>query len=234
MFAPVIDERSLLRHPFNPTAPEISANVPLLIGTTAEETRSIMGGADQTLFSLDEAELRARLQKLGLEANQLESLIDAYRVTRPQASPSDIFFAITGDLTERYPAIVKAERKAMLAAAPAYMYLFTWEIPAFGGKYGAAHGMELPYMFDNIDAAPGVWGGDPHPQRYLLSENVSRAWVAFARTGNPSHSGLPEWKSYTANSRATMLLNYTCELVNDPKAEDRLAMQRLEAQSAWN
>jgi para-nitrobenzyl esterase len=112
------------------------------------------------------------------------------------------------------------------------MYLFTWESPAFGGKYKSTHGFDLPFVFDNIDRAPGLLAGSSlNPQAYELASRVSGAWASFARTGNPNHSGLPQWKPYAPETRATMVLNYSCELVNDPRRADRLALEKLKALS---
>ncbi len=225
MFAPVVDGLSLLQHPFDPSAPEISADVPLLIGSAAEETRLLFGGGDSRLFSIDEAELHARVAALGYEDAVVRKVIAAYRAMRPGASPSDIFFALTSDLTFRMDAVVMAERKAALGRAPAYLYLFTWETPAFGGKYKSCHGVELPFMFDNLEMAPGLMRPDPGSRD--LAQKVSGAVVAFARNGNPNHSGLPEWRPYSVADRATMLLDESCVLANDPRGEERLAVMDL-------
>jgi len=224
VFGPVLDGRTLPRHPFHPDAPAVSADVPLIVGATGDESRSIFGGVDQSLFALQEPELLPRLSAIGIDRDRAVRLIRAFKATRPTASVSDLFFDITSDLIQRMPSILKGERKAALNRAPVYMYLYEWEASAFGSKYKAAHGFELPFMFDNIDKAPGVWQSQPHPQRYNLATNTSQAWAAFARTGNPNHSALPQWKPYTLKDRATMVFNYDCELVNDPRREDRLAV----------
>jgi para-nitrobenzyl esterase len=223
-FAPVVDGRSLPRHPFDPDAPEVSASVPMIIGTTKDEVRGI---AEPKLFSLDMAGLRDEVEKRRIADASVDRIIAAYRATRPGASPSDIFFAIATDITLRKNAILQAERKSAQRTASAYMYLFTWETPDV--RYKSCHEMEIPFVFDNLEMAPGLRGMASDPRRYNLAEKMSAAWVAFARTGNPNHPGLPEWKPYDSIDRATMILNYTCETVNDPLREDRLAMKTLEA-----
>jgi para-nitrobenzyl esterase len=62
------------------------------------------------------------------------------------------------------------------------------------------------------------------PERYPLQDRVSGAWAAFARTGNPSHKGLPNWPAYNAGQRPTMILNTECKVANDPHHEERLAL----------
>lgn len=225
MFAPVVDGETLPRHPFDPSAPEISADIPLLIGSAAEETRLLFGGGDTRLFSIDEVELHARIEALGYEGVTVRKVIETYQAARPGASPSDIFFALTSDLTFRMDAVVMAERKAALGRAPAYLYLFTWETPAFGGKYKSCHGVELSFMFDNLEMAPGLVPLNVRTRE--LAQKVSGAVVAFATSGNPAHPGLPDWKPYSVPDRATMLFDETCILANDPCGAERQALLEL-------
>jgi para-nitrobenzyl esterase len=95
-----------------------------------------------------------------------------------------------------------------------------------GGRYKSGHGVEVPFVFDNPDAAPGLRGPAPDPRYLELAEKTSSAWTAFARTGNPNHPGLPEWKPYDIKNRATMVLKYDCELASDPQREDRIVIER--------
>jgi len=218
---PVVDGRSLPRHPFDPTAPEISASIPMLIGSNATETTFIIGAYDLAAFSLDEAGLRTRLRTLfKIGDAEVENLIAAYRKDRSDASPSLVFFAATSDRLVRMDAITQAERKLALNAAPAYMYLFEWETPVLGGRLHTPHGLEMPFVFDNIDKAPGWLGIGTNLQP--LADKVSGAWTAFARTGNPSQPGLT-WPRYNTENRPTMVFNNVCKIVNDPARQGRLA-----------
>ena len=224
---PVVDGRSLPRHPFDPDAPAQSANVPMLIGTNGTESTALLGIADASLFSLDEAGMRTKLKAyLHLaDDSQLDGLIATYRKARPEAPPSDIYFAITTDRMMRMNAITQAERKTAQGAAPAYMYIFDWRSPVLGGKLRSPHGIELAFVFDKTDKTTGMngTGADLAP----LAEKVSAAWAAFARTGNPNTSGLPHWPAYDAKTRATMIFNDECKVVNDPGKDERLAITSL-------
>jgi para-nitrobenzyl esterase len=222
-FNPVVDGRSLPRQPWDPTAPEISANVPLMLGTTANEG-TLLAMVDPTLFSLDDSKIGVQLKMLGFTEPQVEQVVRSYRSTRSNASPSELFFAIASDRLFRMPAIKQAERKVELNKASAYMYLFAWNAPVFGGKYKSFHGLEQPFAFDNLDVAPGVWDSKRDSRCDELAERVSKAWAAFARRGDPSHLKLPRWEPYTLGNRQTMVFNFACEQVNDPGREDRLAM----------
>jgi para-nitrobenzyl esterase len=214
--APVVDGHALPRNPFDPNAPEVSAEVPMMIGSVnTEETFAV--NADSPLYSMDEAEMRSRLRpKLKGMTDQVVSL---YRKERPEASPSYLYFLITA-----FPitAIVQAERKAALGKAPAYTYLFTWETPVEGGRRHSPHTIELPFVFNNVWHEPEEVGNGPDLQP--LADQVSAAWTAFARTGNPNATGLPVWPAYTTKERATMIINTEWRVARDPRREMRLLM----------
>lgn len=216
---PVVDGRALPRDPFDPSAPDISADVPLIVGTVNTEG-TFFTPPDSPLFSLDEAGMRTRLTpRFG---NATDKLIDLYRKEMPNASPSQIYFLITAFPTA---AITLAERKVAQGKAPVYMYLFTWETPVEGGKRHSPHTVELPFVFNNVAEQPEEVGNGPELQP--LADKVSGAWTAFARTGNPSTAGAPEWLAYTAAERATMMINNEWKLVNDPRHDVRLIMNSL-------
>jgi len=223
-FAPVVDGRALPRDPFDPAAPDISADVPLIVGTVNTEG-TFFTQPDSPLFSLAEAGMRTRLtQRFG---DATDKLIDLYRKEMPNASPSQIYFLITAFPTA---AITQAERKAAQGKAPVYMYLFAWETPVEGGKRHSPHTVELPFVFNNVEEQPEEVGNGPELQP--LADKVSGAWAAFAHTGNPSAAGTPKWLAYTAVERATMIINNEWKLVNDPRHDVRLIMNGLPALSA--
>ena len=112
-------------------------------------------------------------------------------------------------------------RKAAQGAAPAYMYLLEWETTAARGKLRAPHAVEIPLVFDNVDKALSFMGRD-NPQS--LAEQMSEAWLAFARTGNPSTAALPDWPTYDTDRRATMVFNHESRVVEDPYAAVRRAL----------
>ena len=224
---PVVDGRSLPRNPFDPTAPEISATVPMLIGTTATENTLLIGGPDPATFSLDEMSLRTRLKTLFKTGDaEIESLIAAYRKDQPGASPSLVFFTATSDRSNRMNAITQAERKLAQRAAPVYLYLFRWQTPVLGGRLHTPHFLEINFVYDNVAQAPTLLGTGPALQP--LADKVSGAWTAFAHTGNPSQKGL-RWPAYNIVERPTMVFNDECQVVNDPAKEARVAQLRLPA-----
>ena len=222
-FAPVVDGRNLPRDPFDPTAPEISADVPLIVGSVNTEG-TFFTPPDSPLFSLDEAGMRSRLTPKFGEAT--DKLVELYRKEIPNASPSQIYFLINAFPTA---AIAQAERKAAQGKAPVYMYLFTWETPVEGGRRHSPHTVELPFVFNNVAEQPEEVGNGPELQP--LADKVSGAWTAFAHTGNPAATGTPKWPAYTANERATMIINNQWNVVNDPRHDVRLIMNSLPSPS---
>src|SRR5438105_3582039 len=225
-FAPVVDGKNLPRDPWDPTAPDVSADVPVIIGSVNTEGTFFMSPDSPQfapLYSLDDAGLKTQLtQRFGAAADKL---IDSYRKEAPDANPSKIFFmamAFPGD------AIKQAERKFAQGKAPAYMYLFTWETPVEGGRRHSPHTIELPFVFDNPQEQPDEVGNGPDLQP--LADRMSGAWTAFARTGNPNTSLTPKWPAYNTDQRATMIINDEWKVVNDPRHDIRMLMQNMKGQ----
>jgi para-nitrobenzyl esterase len=117
------------------------------------------------------------------------------------------------------PAVRLARHQARHGAAT-YMYLFTWCTPAFGGRLGACHALEIPFVFNTLDA-PGaaLFTGGTTPEAQALADRMHDAWIAFARTGRPGHPDLPDWPPYGDPRRATMVLGPECRLEDDPDGE---------------
>lgn len=221
-WAPVVDGRALPTHPFDPAASTISAHVPLIIGTNKDEATLLLLG-DQALPSLDWDRLYRRVQAIVGDA--AGPLIAAYQKTRPQASPADIFTAISSDQM-RIQSVRLAERKAAQGAAPAYMYLFTWETPRLDGRLKSCHALEIAFVFDNLFYGRGLNGESPEIRP--LADRMSEAWLSFAREGVPASLGainrpLPAWPAYTADQRTTMIFDLASRVENDPFAEERHA-----------
>ena len=213
---PVVDGRSLPRDPFEPDAPGISADIPMLIGTMETEGSFF---APTELLTLDDAGVKSRLQKsLGENTDRVIAL---FRKSRPKATPSELYFTISAFPTS---AMTQAQRKSALGKAPAYLYYFTWRTPIQKGLRLSPHTVEIPFAFNNQWLLPELvgTGADLQP----LADKVNGAWVAFARTGNPNNPNVPHWPAYDGTSRPTMIIDNEWKVVNDPNHEERLAMAR--------
>ena len=221
--APVVDGTSLPRDVFTPTATEISADVPLMIGSTETEVTWNIN-TDYTVPA-DDAALRARVKRTLRSADdaQIDKLIATYRKGRPKASNLDLALIIETDASPfRSGTDTEAERKAALGKAPVYVYRFQWYSPVSGGRLRAMHCMDIPFVFDNVDLAQSVVGDGR--DRYELADGMSASWVAFARSGNPNNKLVPKWEPFTADQRATMIFNTETRAVNDPYRDERVAV----------
>jgi para-nitrobenzyl esterase len=224
--APVVDGTTLPNDPFDPVAPALSANIPLLIGTVETEVTFF---PHQVLDPIDDAELHTHVKQTLRTASdeQVDQLIAAYKKGRPGAGNTDLFLALASDATFRAGVVTEAERKAAQGKAPVYQYYVTWRSPVRDGKLRSFHTIEIPFVFDNVDACKSMLGSGE--DRYALAEKFSGAWVAFARTGNPNHKTLPNWTAFDNTKRAVMVFNNECKVVDDPHGEERRLLHSIQS-----
>jgi len=221
-FAPVVDGAALPNHPFDPVAPAITAHVPIMIGCTKDE-QTLYNVGQPWWNKLTDAELSEKAKTIPGVGDKAEALIAAFRKLRPGDSPSYLYTDMASSTFAFANSIRLAERKAALKSAPAYFYVFQWGAPVDDGILRAPHTMEIPFAFDNVDKGPLLLGNNPQTQE--LAKVVSGTWVAFARTGNPNHPGLPLWPPYDSEKRATMTFNTPCKVVNDLEGEVRKILE---------
>lgn len=226
-FQPLVDDAFLPEPPLAAIEAGRASGVDLLLGTTRDEWK-LFGFLDPGLAKLDEAGLVRRLaRQLGDEA-AAKRMVEIYRDAREANTPKDLFFAIETDRVFRIPAIRLAEAQRRHNDA-VFMYLFSWESPMMGGALGACHAVELPFVFGQIGAegAEQFIGTGPEVER--LSEQLMDAWLAFARSGDPSHPGLlgGRWPAYEPTRRATFRLGRESICEDAPSDSEREAWQGL-------
>lgn len=195
-FTPVLDGVAMPRHPFDPDAPAVSADVPMIISTTLDERTYRQRNFDETWEGV------TRMLAARVGADRAGQILDLYRQEDPAASPYLIQSRIISDMG-RGPSFAMAERKAALGRAPAYVYLWKAPSPAWGGRYGATHGVDVGPSSREIRG--GLQG--PNPTSARLADELSSAIVAFAATGSPDSGKLPTWTPYDAATRATMVFD---------------------------
>lgn len=199
-FCPTVDGKYVTNPSFDPDAPQISQHIPMIIGSNKNE------------FTYDNSpvltaeEVRTRLAAT-MGEEKADGFMAAYDKTYPGHTPQEVVYT---DLFLRKAAVKMADNKSAIGS-DVYMYYFTWK-PS-GNALGACHGMELPFMFNNIALQREMTGGTP--EAYRLSDLMSSAWIAFIRTGNPNVEGLPEWPKYTAENGNTMVFDNTCKVVHN-------------------
>src|SRR6201995_3199929 len=209
-FSPVIGTDALPNHPFDPAAPAVSANVPIIVSTTLEDA-----ALGLTNFDLTEAGLTALFdQRFGGKGKELTAL---YRRYDPGASPFLIQAQALTDAGGRRAAYTLAARKAAQGAAPAYMYEWNWRTPAYDGKFGAVHGIDVSASF--LSYRDGFFAGST--QGKVMADRLASSFAAFARTGDPNNSHIPPWKPYSDAQRNVMLFDNDTRQEVNPRAEIR-------------
>ena len=176
-----------------------AAGKEMLIGATADEVHAF--------FAADPAMTNPPADSL--------SALSAYRARRAGASGLDMLADRATEETFVLPAMRLAEAVAR-RGGNAYAYLFDWAPPA--SRFRSCHCIDLPFVFGTFDAwrrAPMLAGGEP-VQMADLSTAMRRAWIAFARTGDPGHDALPDWPRHDAQRRPTMRFGARIGVVGDP------------------
>ena len=215
---PVVDGVHISKHPFTPNAPQKSKDIPLLIGSTQHEMSMLAGASRPELFELTWDTLPEALETAmaGVDAGRV---IEGYRGLHPDISAPELFFeAATDNSVFGRGSIELADRQARLGGAPVYQYYLTWRSPVDDGRWAATHALDLGFVFDNVAKSESMSGTGESQQ--ALADAMSEAWLAFARSGNPNHPGLPGWEPYDED-RATMVFDDEPRLVTDPRRRER-------------
>jgi para-nitrobenzyl esterase len=215
-FGPVLDMRSLTRHPFHPDAPPQSAHIPMIIGNTSGETRAFLREPRFYDLTWDEVpELLIPNMRVDIRP---EYVVDEYRKLYRDYTPSKVFFAATTAARSWRAAIIEAEERAKQGGAATYVYQLNWESPV-RPELGAPHGFDIPLVFSNLDVRDSLTGTGREAR--AVSSKMADAFVVFARTGDPNHRRLPDWKPYTLPNRETMVFDRNSRLENDPRGAER-------------
>jgi para-nitrobenzyl esterase len=216
-WGPTVDGRIITMRAFFEDAPEISKNVPMLIGSVSEEGNRMSSRPT-------EAEWEATLTKSYGEA-KAAALVSALKKAYPKKSIRTLSYMCSGGglngLTMRNNVTRMATMKHKQKAAPVFTWYFTWQSPMLEDA-GAWHTAELAFCFDNTArCAQGTGNG---PEARGLARKVATAWATFARTGNPSQPGLP-WTPFNPDRCPTMVFDTVCRIVDDPEANARRIVQ---------
>jgi para-nitrobenzyl esterase len=221
-FAPVIDGVVLARHPFEPDAPAIAREKPLLVGWNEEEyTFVAWANRDTSWYGIDDAGLRAKLEpQLGPDAARV---VDTYRASRPKASASELFVEIESVTMMGLGSIEIAEKKAAQGGAPVFLYNLGYEsgekVPGTDFPMGSPHAMDIGLKFNNVEPSTFLMGY--RPERLIASRTMAELWTSFARTGRPSAVGQPAWPAYDLRTRATYRIDVRCDVIPDRNRAER-------------
>jgi para-nitrobenzyl esterase len=221
-FGPVLDMRSLTRHPFYPDAHPQSAHLPMIIGNTRNETTAFLR-ADyyHDLEWEDLPELLVPNMRVDIRP---EYVVAHYRELYPDYGPSDVFFAATTAARSWRGAIIEAEERAGQAGARTWVYQLDWPSPV-EPRLGAPHGFDIPLVFGTIDAPRSLTGTGADAE--AVSAVMMGAFATFARAGRPAHPGLPRWRPYALPRRETMIIDRPPRMAEDPRGREREIFARV-------
>lgn len=225
---PTVDTDVLTQFPLEKIKGGSARDIPLLIGTNLDEWR-FMAAMDPQVTGMDQDSLIRRFEHLRAFTD-VEELVETYRVSRAEKgrsiAPGDLFMAIQGDWTFRIPTIRLTEIQNSLGPA-AYAYLFTWTSPMMGGKLGACHALDLPFVFGGLEENFSGVG----PSAEALVANIQSSWLSFARNGDLTEGSLHPWPAY-GDKRETMILGNKCIFEQAPYDQERRAWEKV-PDSAW-
>ncbi|MGI6010045.1 MAG: carboxylesterase/lipase family protein [Ruminococcus sp.] len=187
---------------------QISDDIPMLIGTDADEMKWLSGEGNRDLFRLEDADL-AEMLETDLGENT-DKIIDGYKEAYPEYSASDLYFKITTDNTFGKNAYYLSDLKADANEAPVYRYLYNHICPIEDGLYGAYHTAELPLIMRMV-----MYEEDEN-----MSKTLASMWANFARTGDPSTEDI-SWPAYTTDDRQVMILEEESHVQSDPEQATR-------------
>ena len=193
---------TLLQQPFQPGFPDISDDVPVLIGTTFNELQRL---AYQQPMTLEQA--RTALQTTF--EDDTDEYIRAFAEAYPDYTPQDL---VSIDWLFRPKTIITADKIATSRKAKTYMYMFTWRSPL---TKASQHGHELKFCFNTLHHSKNELP-EATPQDLRLADLMSSSWANFAHTGNPNAKGLPKWKAYTPKNGEMMIFDYKCRIRHNP------------------
>src|SRR6187399_2800929 len=212
-FGPTVDGKVVTMRAFFEGAPEISKQVPMLIGSVSEEGNRMSSRPT-------ESEWLATLTRSYGDA-KAAAIVAALKKAYPHKSIRTLSYMCSGaglnGLGMRNNVTRMATMKQAQQGAPVFTYYFTWQSPMLEDA-GAWHTAELAFCFDNTARCAQGTGNGPEAQ--ALAKKMATAWASFARTGNPSQPGLP-WPAFTPDRCATMVFDDACRMVDDPDGEAR-------------
>jgi para-nitrobenzyl esterase len=218
---PVVDGAVILEKPEERLAKGSAQDIAVLIGTNKDEYK-LFSFFDPIWQNADPETIHHHFKTLF--GSRWPFIQEAFGELK---SRDDFDRLLTWDIFT-YPAIQLAEAQAKNGAS-VWMYRFDWETPILNGGFGSCHALEIPFVWSTLDQ-PGIstFTGNA-ADRFKVSEVMHRAWIAFARNGDPNSETLSDWPKYELNNRATMLFNTECHIVHDPDQEYRKKWAKIEA-----
>lgn len=151
-----------------------------------------------------------------------KALVKAYESALPDSDRYSVLERVQSDALYRMRSVQAAEIHSATSNGKTYMYQFEYETKGLNGAFGAFHGFDAAFMFNNLPTLAACLGDENGvAEAQALANSITAAWATFARTGTPASSDLPEWPEFDAGERRTMMLRQDSEVVGDPDAHMR-------------
>lgn len=164
---------------------------------------------------------------IGNTKAERKALFNSYKSALPGSDSYTVLERIQSDALYRMRSIQAAEIHSGTSNGKTYMYQFEYETKGLNGAFGAFHGFDAAFMFNNLSTLGACLGSESDvAAARALANSISDAWASFAHTGVPASSELPEWPEFDAERRQTMLLNARSEVVDDPDGHIRRIWER--------
>ena len=213
LFKPYYDGEVLQKRPVDAIAEGAARGVDIMVGSAEEEWRwyTVPSGA---IDKIGEGAVKGFVDSTGFCSDIAES----YRKAGRGETAGELFTALQSDFIFRMPAnkVLESQKKA---GGNAWAYSFAWKSDAAKGRLGAAHSVDLPFVFKTLhkdsDRVKNTVGANPPDS---LAEAMHGAWVRFATEGNPG------WTPFDTEKRMTMRFNTESTEVSDPWKTERETM----------
>lgn len=213
LFKPYCDGEILLKRPVDAIAEGAARGLEIMVGSTRDEWRLYVV-QDGTIDAINEQSVKRFTDSAGFAPE----IAEKYRQAGRGRTPGEIFSALRSDLIFRMPANKVLESQAK-AGGKVWAYSFDWKSDACNGRLGAAHSLDVPFVFKTIHKdsprLKALLGSNPPDS---LAEIMHSAWVKFASEGNPG------WTPFNLERRMTMSFNSESREVPDPWKSERETM----------
>ena len=231
VFTPFVDGEIVTEQPLDAVRAGATRDVEIMTGTTLEEWK-LFRMMDPGVRGISWDDVRDRFGLMFHESfpgapspeRAMRLWRDALQGRSAADSPNEAWCAFQSGRVFHHPCAQLAEAQDA-AGGLAYRYLVTWRAPAMRRALGAAHAIDVPFVFGAVGSTLALPLTGFSGAAQALEQNMQTAFLRFAECGNPAHDGLPEWSTYDAEARATMILGREFLLDDGPLERERVLFE---------
>lgn len=203
---PITDDYVLPKEPYEVFSTGRQNDVPLLIGSNADEGRPMIASRNVRLATFTEDIVSA------FRGEALRDLTNTYLRIHPasnDAEARETRAKFERDLRFGWDMWTWARMQAKTGKSRVFYYYFQHSPPFPAGSpfsnWGAGHWQELRYVFDHLDQELWAWTDADRS----LANTMATYWTNFARTGDPNGDGVPAWPGFTTEAEQLMQFDGT-------------------------